>query len=69
MEGNGNNPNPGQIQLVITFDQITGRVEVNGPINNAMLCYGMLEAAKDSIRTFVAKQASEQRIIPAARIA
>lgn len=68
MEGNGNNPTPGQVQLVITFDQISGQVNVSGPINNAMLCYGMLEAAKDSIRSFVQKQASEQRIIPAARM-
>jgi len=66
MEGNGSTP--GQVQLVITFDQITGRVEVNGPVQNLILCYGMLEAAKDSIRSWVARQAGEQRIIPAARI-
>ena len=66
MEENGSTP--GQVQLVITFDQITGRVEVNGPVQNLILCYGMLEAAKDSIRSWVARQAGEQRIIPAARI-
>ena len=35
-----------------------GRVNVNGPIGNKTLCYGMLEAAKDAIRDYVAKNAS-----------
>jgi hypothetical protein len=41
------------VQLVITFDQMTGALNVNGPIQNALLCYGMLETAKDVIRQLV----------------
>jgi hypothetical protein len=41
------------VQLVITFDQMTGAINVNGPIQNLVLCYGMLESAKDVIRQYV----------------
>lgn len=44
------------IQLIITLDQATGQIQVQGPIENAMLVYGMLEAAKDAIREFKANQ-------------
>jgi len=36
-----------KLELGLTED---GRVEVSGPIANDMLCYGMLEKAKDAIR-------------------
>jgi hypothetical protein len=59
MEGNGNptrkdNAAPATtVQLVITFDQLSGAVNVTGPMQNALLCYGMLETAKDVIRQYV----------------
>lgn len=62
MEGNGNNPSS-VVTLTIQFDQLTGQVQVNGPIANAMLCYGLLEAAKDSIRNYVTAQNSDRRIV------
>ena len=40
-----------EIQLVITLKQGQG-VEVHGPIQDKVLCYGLLEAAKDAIRDF-----------------
>ena len=40
---------PPQTRLVIVMDQ-QGRFGVNGPIDNMMLCYGLLEMAKDAIR-------------------
>ena len=46
-----------QIQLVITAIIDNGSVsgvKVGGPVDNKMLCYGMLEMAKDAIRTFEA---------------
>lgn len=66
-EGNGHNGN-GQapsstVVLTITLDQLTGALNVNGPIQNGLLCYGMLEAAKDAIRNMLAQ--SDRRIVPA----
>jgi hypothetical protein len=29
------------LQLVITYDQLTGGVQVSGPINNSAVCYGI----------------------------
>jgi hypothetical protein len=34
------------IRLVIEMDPQTGGLHVHGPIDNRVLCYGMLEAAK-----------------------
>jgi hypothetical protein len=39
------------VQLVITLSP-DGNVNVQGPIENKLLCYGLLEAAKDAIRNF-----------------
>ena len=39
-----------EVQLVITLKP-TG-VEVSGPIGDKVLCYGLLESAKDAIRDF-----------------
>ena len=70
MSENGHNPTvkgpvpTTTLTLVITFDQITGQVGVNGPIQNALLCYGILESAKDAIRKFAQDQAQEKRIQP-----
>lgn len=50
-------PPSSTLTLTITFDQLTGATQVNGPINNAMVAYGMLEAAKDAIRSHIAKLA------------
>lgn len=60
MEGNGNPTRKDNaeapsavLQLVITLDQMTGAVNVTGPINNGMVAYGMLESAKDAIRDHI----------------
>ena len=42
-----------QVELVIRVVQ--GQVTVSGPIHDKVLCYGLLESAKDAIRDFVAK--------------
>ena len=47
MEGNGAQPT--SVVLTITLDQLTGSVQVSGPIGNRFVCYGMLEMAKEAI--------------------
>jgi hypothetical protein len=37
------------VQLTITVDD-KGQVAVNGPIDQTMFCYGLLEVAKECIR-------------------
>jgi hypothetical protein len=69
MDGNGHNPTQkapsAKVQLLIEFDQMTGAVTVNGPIQNAMFCYGVLEMARQAIQNFAAEAAKGQRILPA----
>ena len=46
------------IQLTI---RLTERgVEVNGPISDKVLCFGLLEAAKDAIRDHIASTAAKK---------
>lgn len=42
-----------------------GRVTVSGPIDNKLLCYGLLESAKDAIREF---QLNQKLIQPVALV-
>lgn len=39
-------------QLVITWNGPPAGVQVTGPIQDKMLCYALLELAKDAIRDF-----------------
>ena len=48
-------------QLIITLSP-DGQIQVNGPIDNKLLCYGMLDSAKDAIRDRLAQQTSEIEI-------
>jgi hypothetical protein len=65
METNGHNPNPALV-LTITLDQLTGAVQVTGPIQNPLICMGMLEMAKKAIHDYATEQAKGNRIVPAA---
>lgn len=49
--------------LTITLDAATGQVQVAGPIDNKMICYGLLEMAKDAIRDYAAAQAKQGGLI------
>lgn len=42
-------------QLIITYDETTGNVNVNGPIGNKGMCYLMLECARDAVKDHVDK--------------
>ena len=55
------------VKLIITLSP-NGGVQVNGPIDNAMLCYGLLEVAKDVIQTHIQKKAESQIVIPQIRL-
>ena len=48
-----------QVQLIITMDDASS-VNVNGPIQNQLLCYGLLEMAKIAITDHVKQN---QRIV------
>ena len=50
---------PTSIVLTITWDGPGNPVSVNGPIQDKMLCYAMLELAKDAIREFADVQAKQ----------
>lgn len=64
--GNGNNSQAPStvVTLVITMDQLTGQVNVTGPIQNTILCMGMIEMAKHALHKFADEQAKGNRIIP-----
>ena len=50
-------------KLIVELDPQTGAVTVNGPINDQIFCFGMLELAKEAIRTHAKEQ--NQRILVA----
>lgn len=46
--------------IKLTIEMLPGgRLNVSGPIENKILCFGLLETAKDIIRDHVAKEASK----------
>lgn len=69
MDGNGYNPTlkapSAFIKLEILLDQSTGAVTVNGPVDNALFCYGLLECARQTIQNHIAEKAKGNRIVPA----
>lgn len=44
--------NKPKIDLHITFDQDNGRVMIAGPVENKVLCYGLLGAAFEALMNF-----------------
>lgn len=38
------------LTLTITYDDQTGNVNVNGPVENKGMCYLMLECARDAVK-------------------
>ena len=49
------------VEIKISLD--ASGVKVEGPINDRLLCFGLLEMAKDVVRTY--DPAAERRIVPA----
>ncbi len=50
------------IQVTITMDD-NGQVNVNGPLDNRVLLYGLLETAKDVVQKF--NEDNARRVQPA----
>lgn len=69
MSENGHNPTQvapsSEIRMVISYDQMTGAIRVDGPINNGLLAYGMLELARQAIQQHILASAGDSRIVPA----
>jgi hypothetical protein len=53
------------VQMLITFDTETKQVAVDGPTHELILCYGMLERAKDALRNLANKKTEEPKIVVA----
>lgn len=51
------------VKLTIEMNE-QGQVSVNGPIPNKVLCYGLLETARDVIKDFNDKQGQQKIIAP-----
>ena len=50
---NGNAATPNStLELRITWDQLTGAINVTGPIQNKVLAFGMMEAAKEAVTKY-----------------
>jgi hypothetical protein len=52
--------------MTIRYDEATGNVNVNGPINNKGICYLMLECARDAVKDHVAAAQNQPVPVPAA---
>jgi hypothetical protein len=52
-----NEPHRAQLSITLTH---AGALVVTGPINDLVLCYGLLEGAKDQVRRHVEVQAKER---------
>lgn len=55
---------PQTIDLVIRYNPQTSQITVNGPIDNKLLSFGLLELAKEVITAYNQKQ-GEQLVQPA----
>ena len=51
------------IEFKIVVDD-AGRVQISGPLDNLVQCYGLLEVAKDTVRAHALAQAN-RTIVPA----
>lgn len=63
-EPNGNGQ-PRLAQMTITVNLSTGRLqELNGPLHNLLLCYGMLKAAEVGLAKLeIQEEQAQQRVI------
>lgn len=46
-------------ELTITM-YTDGGINISGPLDNGVLCYGMLETGKDCVRTHIAQQQAKK---------
>lgn len=54
------------IQIVVQFDPQTRQVQVSGPLQDKVLCYGLLEIARDTLHEhFMRSEAAKIVPVPA----
>ena len=60
---NGETQQPEQqvIQILVEFNTTTGEISVNGPLDNRVLCYGILELAREAVHNRYQQQRKEQQ--------
>jgi len=59
----GSKPAPGEIKLLIKYSPETDELGVFGPMQDKILCYGLLERAKDVVRNAGQPPASGPRLL------
>ena len=59
-------PNAPVFQITIQLFQ-DGRIGLNGPMHDSVLCYGLLESAKDALRAYQAQQQAVAHVEAARR--
>jgi hypothetical protein len=67
----GNGKPSTALELKIIFDTATGNIGVNIPealLGHHVLCYGLLEAARQTIQKYAEQKASGQRIMVASAV-
>jgi len=63
-DGRSRGEPPEPIVLTIIHDPATGRIDLTGPIGNRLLCYGLLETAKEILlRRGLSDQMDEKRVV------
>lgn len=52
-----------KFEIVVSMDE-KGNVSVNGPIENKIVCYGMLEVARQAVEKFNPQKKTIQPVTP-----
>jgi hypothetical protein len=55
------------VNVTLVIEAKDGQLHVHGPIANTILCYGLLEAARDIVHAHAAQAArdAQPRVVPA----
>lgn len=48
------------VELKISFNPATNEVAFSGPLENKLLCYGLLEMARDAVKSFGEKTVAQR---------
>jgi len=54
-------------RLIITIFK-NGTISLEGPVHDAILCFGLMEAAKDAVRAGLKKQRESHIVVPQVRM-
>jgi hypothetical protein len=51
------------VNITITLDPTTGAVSISGPLENTIICLGLLEMAKSNVIEYARKAAEGKKIL------